>query len=176
VTSQKGVEDLLKGLVVGERDRNEPEMSLISRVHEEGSSRGVHRSEMLAFNDFFDGKLGDVVPMLVICVLSQKSDGSLGVVGIQLGHVEVINVVNHVQFGEGSELSTGLLFEGGFKHILEIAGVGVVIEINNGVSVIFRVFGNKTLQDTVSELGFTGSGVSNQKASVLHKDQIVNEF
>jgi hypothetical protein len=90
---------------------------------------------MLAFDDIFDGESGDIIPMLVISVLSEQGDGSLGVVGIQLRHVQVINIKDHSQFSFGSKLLSSLLNEGGFEHILEIGGVSVEIEIDLQVGI-----------------------------------------
>jgi len=71
VSSKEGVEDFLKRLVIGERNGNLPEMSLISGVNKERSSRWVHGSHMLTFYDFFNGKFADIIPMFIISMLSQ---------------------------------------------------------------------------------------------------------
>lgn len=56
--------------------------------------------------------------MLIIGVLSQKGDGSLCVIGVQLRHVEVIDVIDHFYFASRTVLFTSKFFQWGFQHIL----------------------------------------------------------
>ena len=94
----------MQGLVIGERNGDCPEMSLISGVHGEGPGGGVHGGQHLRVNDVFLCKFGDVVPMSVVGMLSKKGDGRLGVVGVQLWHVEIVDEINHLQFSWRTEL------------------------------------------------------------------------
>ena len=71
VTLQEGVVDDEERLIIGHVDGNQPEMSLISGVHIEGTCRRVHTGQMLTVDDLLDGQFSDVIPMLVIGVLSE---------------------------------------------------------------------------------------------------------
>lgn len=71
VTLQEGVVDDEERFIIGHVDGNQPEMSLISGVHREGTGRRVHTGQMLTVDDLLDGQFSDVIPMLVIGVLSE---------------------------------------------------------------------------------------------------------
>lgn len=87
--------------------------------------------------------------MLIISVLSEQSNGSLCIIGIQLWHIKVINVINHLQLSFWSKLFTSFLFKRIFKHVLEISGIGVEIEINLGKGIILGEFCGQIIQNTV---------------------------
>ncbi len=69
-------------------------MPLVPRVNEERTCRRIHRSDCLRINDIFQLELTNIVPMAIICVLTEQGYSSLGIVGIELRHVEVIDEVD----------------------------------------------------------------------------------
>ena len=94
-------------------------MSLKSGVNDEGTSSGVHASSVLGVLDVLQGEFASVVPMLVVLVLSHEGDGSLGVVGIKLWHVKIVDEVDQLVLAYGGIGSTCLLFKGLFENGLE---------------------------------------------------------
>jgi hypothetical protein len=93
-------------------------MSLISGIDEERSCSGVHAGQMLAIHNFLNRQFSNVVPVLVISVLSQEGDRSLSVIRVQLGHIQIIDVIYHFYFTSGAVLLTCQFFQWGFQHIL----------------------------------------------------------
>lgn len=88
-----GINDGKRGLI-WHTDGKEPEMSLQSRIDNERTSSWVHGSNELSVLDFFHCQFTLIVPMLVISMLSQKSNGVLGIIRISLRHVQVITEIN----------------------------------------------------------------------------------
>lgn len=121
VALQEGVVDGKQRLIVGHVNCHKPEMSLISRVHVERSRRRVHAGQMLAVHDLLNGQFANIVPMCVVSMLSQKRDSGLSVIRIQLGHIQIIDVINHFDFTAWAVLLTGQLLQRSLKHILQIA-------------------------------------------------------
>lgn len=114
VTLQESIIDYEQRLVIRHTDRNQPEMSLISRINKEWSSSWVHTGQMLAINNFLDGQFSNIIPMLIISMLSQKSDWGLSVVRVQLRHIEIIDVIDHFYFSSRAVLLTSQFFQRGF--------------------------------------------------------------
>lgn len=108
----------VQGLVIGERNGDRPEVTLVSGVHGERTRGGVHGRQHLRVNDVLLGKFRDVVPMPVVRMLSQQRDGGLRVIGIQLRHIEIIDEINHLQFSRGTELLSCLFFQRLFQLYL----------------------------------------------------------
>lgn len=86
-------------------------MSLKSRVNLERTSSRVHASSVKSILNILKGKLASIIPMLVVFMLSQKRDSSLGVIGIKLRHVKIIDEVDQLVFANGSVSLTSLLFK-----------------------------------------------------------------
>ncbi len=114
--------------------------------------------------------------MTIICMLSQKSDGGLSIIFIKLWHIQVIDEVNHDDFSGGSKLTTCLLFQSLFQLRLEIVGICVIVEVDNLESIVLWFIGNNFLQDTLGELSFTRTGVTNQEALMFREDIVFNEI
>ena len=69
-------------------------MSLESWVDYERTSSWVNGGDKLSVLDILQTEFALVVPMLIISVLSQESNGVLGIIWISSWHVQVINEVN----------------------------------------------------------------------------------
>jgi len=87
-------------LLLWELNRTQEEMALKTWVHDEGTSCGVHGSDIHCALDLLDRELRTIVPMLVVLVLTNESNGALRVVFIEGGHVEVIDEVNELVFSD----------------------------------------------------------------------------
>ena len=75
---QESVEDLEQGLIVREGHVGDPEVPLVTGVHEEGAGRRVHGGEVLGVGDLLQGQLADVIPVLHVYGLAQEGNGRLG--------------------------------------------------------------------------------------------------
>ena len=151
-------------------------MSLISGIHEKGSCSGIHACKMLTIDNLFDGQFAYVIPMLVIGVLSQKCNWSLGIIWIQLRHIKIVNKVYHSNFASRSVLFTSQLFEGCFQHILKICGVRVEVKVYFCKGVILWEFTGNLSDYVVCQLGFTRAGRADDQTGVLHCNESVNEL
>lgn len=94
-------------------------MTLETGVYLEGTGSGVHASCVQGVLDVLECKLGTIIPVVVVLVLSQERDGSLGVVGIESGHVQVIDEVDQLEFTNGGIGTTGFLLELLLEDILQ---------------------------------------------------------
>ncbi len=77
-------------------------MTLQTGVDHEGTGGGVHSCNVHGALDFLDGELCSVVPMLVVFVLTDKGDSTLGVVLVKSRHVQIIDEVNELVLANGS--------------------------------------------------------------------------
>lgn len=85
--------------LLGEGNAESPEVSLQSGVDDEGPGGRIEAGQVLGVVDVFQLHLGPVVPVLIVHVLAEQSDGGLRVVWIQLGHIQIIQEVNQTQPG-----------------------------------------------------------------------------
>jgi hypothetical protein len=100
--------------------------------------------------------------MLVVLVLTEEGNGSLGLVRILSGHVQVINELEELVLAEGSEGLTGLLLELRLKLTLEEGRVSVVVEIDSLLEVVISGRGH-VVQETLGDLSLTATGVTDEE-------------
>lgn len=82
--------------LLGHANGEKPEVPLETGIDYEGTSCVIHGCDKLSVLDLHERQLVLVIPMLVISVLPQKSNGSLSVVGIWAGQVQVIHEVEEL--------------------------------------------------------------------------------
>jgi hypothetical protein len=111
VLAEEGTEDSEERLLFRELDGTEEEVTLETWVDHERTGSGVHGSHVHGALDLLDGELCPVVPMLVIFMLTHKSDGTLSIVLVEGRHVEVINEVKELELADGSVDLTSSAFE-----------------------------------------------------------------
>jgi hypothetical protein len=96
--------------------------------------------------------------VLIVLVLSQQGNSSLGVVGIKLGHVQVINKVDELELAYRSIGPTCLLLERLLQNGLEESRVSVVVEVHDLVNVLVSGSG-EVVQKTLGDLGLTATSI-----------------
>jgi len=116
---QVSVVDSLKRGLLRELDSKKPEVTLETRVHKEGTSSWVHGTNIEGVLDILKGKLVTVIPMLIILVLSDKSNSSLSVVSIKGRHVKIINEIDELILADRSVSLTCLLLKLLLENSLE---------------------------------------------------------
>jgi hypothetical protein len=132
-------------------------------INEEGTGGRVHGRNVHGVLDVTDSPLGSTfVPMLVVLVLTEEGNGSLGLVRILSGHVQVINELEELVLAEGSEGLTGLLLELRLKLTLEEGRVSVVVEIDSLLEVVISGRGH-VVQETLGDLSLTATGVTDEE-------------
>lgn len=131
VLAHEGVIDGEQRGLLRERNCKGPEVTLKARVDMERTGGGVHASSVQSVLDVLQGKLGAIIPVLVVLVLSQERDGSLGVVGIEGRHVQIIDKVDQLVLADWGISATGLLLELLLEHILQKHGVSVEVKVHN---------------------------------------------
>jgi len=99
--------------------------------------------------------------MFVVLVLTEERNSSLCLIIILLGHVQVINELKELILSERSISLTGLLFEEGLQLGLKKSRVSVEIEVDDLLKIIVTNRG-KIVEETLSDLGLTATGVTNQ--------------
>ena len=107
-------------------DRHEE--ALQARVDDERPGGGVHAGHVLRVVDVLLRELGAVEPVPPAEVLPDERDGHGGLVGVQLGHVEVVDKVDERLGARGPKVDPGLLLEGPLHDALEADHVGEVVE------------------------------------------------
>jgi hypothetical protein len=95
-------------------------------------------------------------------MLSQKCNGSLSVIWVELWHVEIINEVNELCLSRWSEGGTSSLDEDLFHDGLEEISVSVIVEVDDLVLVSFGVQG-EGLQESLSDLSLSTSSVTDEE-------------
>ena len=104
---EESTEDSEERLSLGELNSTEEEVTLETWVNDEGTSSWVHGSDVHGALDLLDSELCSVVPMLVVLVLTHESDGTLSIILIESGHVEIINEVDELVLADRAVNLTG---------------------------------------------------------------------
>lgn len=128
---------------------------------------------MLSIGDFLKREFANIIPMLHILGLPEEGNGSLGTKSIILRHVEIINKVNEFDLSRRTVLFACLFDQLLFQHVLEIASISVVVEVDHLVVVLVDCVGHRGSsydfsKHTKGQGGFTTTGVTDQKHRVLH--------
>jgi hypothetical protein len=76
--------------------------------------------------------------MLVILVLSQKSDSRLGIELIGARHVEIIKEVDELELARWAVSNTSLLLDVLHEDHLEEVSISVVVEVDTLLDVVIR--------------------------------------
>lgn len=161
VLAQESVVDGEQRGLLGEGDGKGPEVSLKTGVDVERTGSGVHASGVEGVFDVFKTELVAIIPVLVILVLSQERDGSLSVVRIKSGHVEIINEIDELELANWGISSTCLFLKLLLKDILEEHRVRVEIEIDDLHDVLISCSG-EVVEETHSDLGLSAASVTDE--------------
>ena len=108
-------------------------MPLQSWIDNERTSSWVHSSDQLSVLDVLERKFVLVIPVLVVSVLSQQSDGILGVVRVSGWHVHVVHEVDQFVLAQRSVRSTCFLLQVLLQVQLQQVCVSVVVEVDDVV-------------------------------------------
>ena len=152
-----------------------PEMALEPWVDDERSSCWVHSSDIQSVVDIFEGEFLSVIPMVIVLMLSDKSNGCLSVIWIKSGHVQVINEIDELVLSNWSITCTCLPLELLFKLILKKSRVSVVIEVYNLLQVLLFCWIAKVIKETFSNLSLTATSLSNKHWRVVDFDKLLHK-
>ena len=94
-------------------------MALQTWVYNEGTSCRIHSSDIHRALDFLDRKLLSIVPVSVVFVLTDESNGTLCIILIESWHVQIINEVDQLILSNWSVNFTSATLELLFKDGLE---------------------------------------------------------
>jgi hypothetical protein len=115
--------------------------------------------------------------MFIIEKLSEKSNSSLGVIFIQLWHVEIVHKVDKEGFTFGSPCDTSLLFERRQTKLdLKDISIGIVIEIDDVEEIVLWLFGVKIFQETLDNLSLTTTSRSDKTDWVFGRDVVPHQL
>ena len=106
-------------------------MSLKTWVDDECTSSGVHGSNELGILDVHKRQLVLVIPMLVVSVLSEKSNGGLSIIWIWARHVEIINEIEKLLGSSWCVKLTSFLLKLLLQDELEKIGICVEVHVDN---------------------------------------------
>jgi hypothetical protein len=146
--------------LLGEGNGKNPEPTLETGVHEEGTGGGVHSADVHSVLNILKGELVAIKPMLVVLVLTKEGNGRLSVVLVEHGHVEIINELEQLVLAEGGIGATSLLLKLGLELLLEESRVGVEVEVDNLLEIFISSRGH-IVEKTLNNLGLTATGISN---------------
>jgi hypothetical protein len=135
-------------------------MSLKTWVDEECTSSWIHRCNKLGVVDILQSQLVLIIPMLVVSVLSQQCNGSLGIVWIWTWHVQIINEVDQLLGGRWCIQFTCFLLKLLLKNQLKQVGCGVEVEIDNLLDINTVRGIAKLIEHTFDDLSLTETSKS----------------
>ena len=113
--------------------------------------------------------------MIIVLVLSDKRNCSLGVVLVESWHIQVIDKVNHLILANWSITSTGLPFKLLFELVLEERGIGVEVEVNNLLEILFLCWIAELVEKTLSDLSLSATSLANQHWRVVHFNEFLHQ-
>jgi hypothetical protein len=93
-------------------------------------------------------------------MLSQKSNGILGIIWISSRHVHVINEVKHLILSNWGKVNTSFLLKELFKDHLKQVSISVEIEIDDLLNV-FVTSTYKFVEETFNDLSLTTTSKTN---------------
>jgi hypothetical protein len=132
---------------------------LKSGVDVEGSSGWVHAAHLKSVLYLSGFHSGQFIPMLIIDELSQQRNRVLGVILIELLHVQIVHEVNQKSFTFWSPGCTSFLLQWRKTKLdLKDIGVGEVVEVDNVKDIVLWLFGVKIFEETFDDLGLTATG------------------
>ena len=150
-------------------------MSLETWIDEEGTSSWVHGSDQLGVLDILKGKLALIIPMLVVSVLSEKSNGTLGVIRITHGHVHVIDEVDELILTNWSECLTSFLFKQLLQVHLKQVSISIEVEVHNLLEIITIGTTGQLVQKTFDNLSLTTSCKTYEDWAVVDLDELFHQ-
>lgn len=150
-------------------------MSLQTRIDDEGSGELIHRANHeRALNLQKLDALGQIIPMVVVLDLSQKRDGALCVVRIELRHVEVIDEVDESVLADWAVSGTTLLLKLGHKLAAKRVRISVVVHVNDLTEVVVSLL-DKLLEETLDHLRLTATSLANEQWAVADGHELTHE-
>ena len=158
-----------------ETNGEKPEVSLETWVDEERTGSWVHGSNELGVLDVLKSKLTLVIPMLVVSVLSQKSDGTLSIIWISSWHVHIIDEVDELKFTNWSESLTGFLLQQLLQVHLKQVSISVEVEVNNLLEIVTVYTTSELVQKTLNDLSLTTSCKSDKNWAVVDLDELSHQ-
>ena len=175
VLVHEGTENCEQGRCFWELNSSCPEMALESWVNDERTSCWVHSSDIQSVVDIFEGEFLSVIPMVIVLMLSDKSNGCLSVVWIKSGHVQVINEVDKLVLSNWSITCTCLPLKLLFKLVLKKSRVSIVVEVDNLLQVLLFCWIAKFIKETFGNLGLTATSLSNKHWRVVDFDKLLHK-
>ena len=150
-------------------------MSLETWIDEEGTSSWVHGSDQLGVLDILKGKLALIIPMLIVSVLSEKSNGTLGVIRITHWHVHVIHEVDELVLTNWSECLTSFLFKQLLQVHLKQVSISIEVEVYNLLEIITIGTTGQLVQKTFDNLSLTTSCKTYKDWAVVDLDELFHQ-
>mmetsp|Transcript_46139 Transcript_46139/g.74316 ORF Transcript_46139/g.74316 Transcript_46139/m.74316 type:complete len:200 (-) Transcript_46139:494-1093(-) len=143
------------------------EMALKARIDNKGATCGVHGRKKLDILNDAQLQLRHIIPMLIIHVLSEKRNGELCLVGIQLRHIQIVDEVQQSQRARWSIVLASLLLQGALQHASESTSISVEVEIHHQGH---ELFGERA-KFAHNHCSLAGTGQTNEqrRVSQFHK-------
>ena len=171
---QEGREDCEERARLRELNSAKEEVALETGVDDERTSGWVHSGNVHCALDLLDGKLCSVIPMLVVLVLTDESDGTLGVIVIESRHVKIIDEVDELVLANRSVDLTCATLELLLKNCLQKHRVGVEVKVDDLLEIVISL-GRQLVQQTLDDLGLTTTRLSDQKRRMSDGDKLLHD-
>jgi len=151
------------------------EMSLETWVNEERTGSWVHGSDQLSVLDILKGKLALIIPMLVVSVLSEKSNGTLGVIRITHWHIHIIHEVDELVLTNWSECLTSFLFKQLLQVHLKQVSISIEVEVDNLLEIVTVKTIGELVQKTFDNLSLSTSCLTNKNWAMVDLDELSHQ-
>ena len=148
------------------------EVSLHARRDVERTGGGVHARHVLAVEHLLEHDLLLVVPALVVDVLTRQLDRRLGVVLVHVGHVEIVEEVDHSLGAGRAEANSRLLLQRLLHDHLKRGRVHEVVHVDRAEAPVLRV---QRAQSLAHQRRLARARVADEHAVVLVLDEAVEE-
>lgn len=108
--------------------------------------------------------------MVVVLVLTDKSNSCLRLVLVRTGHVQVINKVDKSRLALRTERFTTTLLELAFKRSLKHLRIRIEVEVNGLLKIVstLEFFRSDLVEETLCDLSLAATCCTNKHWRVLH--------
>ena len=146
-------------------------MTLQPRIDREAASGRVHRGDVLGVVDLLQAELVPAIPVAVVHVLTDDRVRTHGSIGVDLGHVHVVQEVDQLLAARGAVVLPRLLLQRLLQDLLSHLCTVVEVEGDTGNEVLLI----KVAQGLVQHEGFSGASQPDQHEGELALDQKIDE-
>lgn len=166
VFAKIGSIDLRQRSVHWHTNSQHPEVSLETRIDNERARELVHSTNHESTLNLQQlDALGQIIPMVVVFDLSQKSNSTLSIVRIKLRHVQIVDEVDECVLSNGAIPGSSLLLKLSHEAHTKRGCISVVVHVDGLAQIIICLLG-EFLQKTFDHLCLTATSLAHKEWAV----------